>query len=255
MLNEIIEVVKYCGKVLLNANAEMIRTKNNDHRNIVTDCDVQIQDILHEKLLAILPEASFLGEEGLQSFDKNAYCFVCDPIDGTTNFVKNLKHSAISVALLKAGKPIIGVIYNPYLDELFYAEKGKGAFCNGKQIHTTSESLKKSLIAFGTSPYDTDLQKQTWFLAEQSLKVCSDVRRMGSAVLDFADLACGRFGVFWELKLRPWDFSAGVLIVEESGGTVRTLDNKPLSNFFEASSIVALANADCEKFFDCIKSI
>ncbi len=252
MLNRIIDVVKYCGKILLNANAKIINTKDNNYRNIVTDCDTQIQEILHKRLLDILPDASFLGEEGIQSFNKEGYCFVCDPIDGTTNFVKNLKHSAISVALLSKGKPILGVIYNPYLDELFYAEKNKGAFCNGKQIYASSENLRNSLIVFGTSPYDSDLQKQTWNLAEQSLKMGLDVRRTGSAVLDLADLACGRYGAFWELKLRPWDFSAGVLIIEEAGGIVRTMDNKPLDNFFETSSVVALANKSCEEFFETI---
>lgn len=252
MLNKIIKIVKKCGVILLNARAEIINIKNNDHRNIVTEYDTEIQKILHDDLLAILPEASFLGEEGIQSFNKTGYCFVCDPIDGTTNFVKNLNHSAISVALLKDGKPIIGVIYNPYLDEMFYAQKGKGAFCNGKPIHTSSEKLDNSLIVFGTSPYNEELQKQTWQLAEQSLKIGLDVRRFGSAVLDFANVACGRFGVYWELKLRPWDYSAGVLIVEEAGGIVKTINNTPLDNFFESSSIVALANRDCDEFFKIV---
>ena len=254
MLNRIIDVVKYCGEILLNTNAKIINTKDNNYRNIVTDCDTQIQEILHGSLLEILPEASFLGEEGVQSFNKDGYCFVCDPIDGTTNFVKNLKHSAISVALLKDGKPILGVIYNPYLDELYIAKKGEGAFCNGNRIYTSSSNLEKSIIAFGTSPYSQDLQEYTWKLAKQSLKISLDLRRSGSAVLDFADLSCGRYGVFWELQLQPWDFSAGILLVEEAGGIVRSIDNKPISDFFTPTSIVALANKHCESFFNIVNT-
>ena len=253
MLKQVVDTVKYCGKLMLEANAEIIKIKNSNPKNIVTEYDIKIQNILQNQLQKILPEASFFGEEGIQSFNKNGYCFVCDPIDGTTNFAKNLKHSAVSVALLKDSKPVLGVIYDPYLDEMFWAEKDKGAFCNGKQIWTTKTKLENSLIAFGTSPYNQSLQNQTWKLAAQSLKIAMDVRRLGSAVLDFAGLACGRYGVFWELELQPWDFAAGVLMVEEAGGIVKTLDGKPLIDFFAPTSIVALANKDCEAFFDVVK--
>lgn len=249
MLERILETAKYCGQIMQEAHAGNIQIKSDNPKNLVTEYDTKIQEILKEKLLNILPEASFLGEEGKKDFQRDGYCFICDPIDGTTNFVKNLKHSGISIALLKDGVPVLGVIYNPYLDELFWAEKGKGAFCNNIPIHTSAEPLSNSLIVFGTSPYNADLQEKTWKLAAKSLDLALDVRRQGAAVLDLADVALGRFGMFWELELQPWDYAAGVLLVEEAGGFVRTLDNQKLTDYFAPTSLAAFANLSFNAFF------
>lgn len=249
MLNKICALAKDCGNLIKQAHAGHIQIKSENPKNLVTEYDTKVQEILRKRLLEILPEASFLGEEGQKSFNRNGYCFICDPIDGTTNFVKNLKHSGVSIALLHDGRPVLGVIYNPYLDELFWAEKGKGAYCNGHQIHTSAESLQNSLIVFGTSPYNESLHEKTWQLAAKSLKLALDVRRQGAAVLDLTDVACGRFGLFWELELQPWDYAAGSLIVEEAGGIIRTLDNKKISDYFAPTSLAAMANASAEIFF------
>lgn len=249
MLKQIIETARLCGKIMREAHADDIQIKSDNPRNLVTEYDTRIQEILRDKLLQILPEASFLGEEGEKNFNKRGYCFICDPIDGTTNFVKNLKHSAVSIALLQDGNPILGVIYDPYLDEMFWAEKGKGAFCNDKPICTSDAPLQNSLIVFGTSPYNSSLHEKTWKLAGKSLQIALDVRRMGAAVLDLAGVAAGRFGLFWELELQPWDYAAGSLIVEEAGGIIRTLENQKISDYFKPTSIVAMANQQAEIFF------
>lgn len=245
MLNKIINIVHQCGVLMKGVVADDIMVKNDNPKNLVTEYDTRIQNILKRDLSEILPEASFLGEEGEHKYTSEGYCFICDPIDGTTNFVKNLEHSGISVALLKDGLPIIGVIYNPYLDEMFWAEKGNGAFCNGKRIHTSNETLENSLIVFGTSPYNSELHSQTWELASKSLKIGLDVRRMGAAVLDLTCVAKGCFGLYWELEIQPWDYAAGVLIAEEAGAIIRTIDNKKLENYFEKTSIMAFANIKC----------
>ena len=249
MLERICAIAKECGQIIKKAHADTILIKSENPKNLVTEYDTKVQEILRQKLLELLPEASFLGEEGEKDFKRSGYCFICDPIDGTTNFVKNLKHSGISIALLKDGVPFIGVIYNPYLDELFWAERGKGAFCNGESIQTSSEHLQNSLIVFGTSPYNTQLQEKTWRLAAKSLEIALDVRRQGAAVLDLADVACGRFGMFWELELQPWDYAAGVLLIEEAGGKVRTIENKQINDFFAPTSLAAMANESCDIFF------
>lgn len=249
MLEKICTIAKECGQIIKKAHADTIRIKSENPKNLVTEYDTQVQEILRQRLLELLPEASFLGEEGEKSFDRKGYCFICDPIDGTTNFVKNLKHSGVSIALLKDGIPLIGVIYNPYLDELFWAEKGKGAFCNGESIHTSVEDLQNSLIVFGTSPYNNQLHEKTWKLAAKSLRLGLDVRRQGAAVLDLTDVACGRFGMFWELELQPWDYAAGALIVTEAGGLIRTINNQEIKTYFEPTSLVAMANPTAEVFF------
>ncbi len=245
MIDKIIDVARKCGAIMKEAHANNIKIKRNDPKNLVTEYDVKIQEVLQQELLKIIPEASFFGEEGEHNFNKNGYCFICDPIDGTTNFVKNLKHSAVSIALLKDGYPLIGVVYDPYLDEMFWAEKGKGSFCNGKKIYSSSDAIENSIIVFGTSPYNSSLHPRTWELAEQSLKFALDVRRTGCAVLDLAGMAIGRFGVYWELELQPWDFSAGFLIAKEAGCIIKNIDNQDISDFFKATSIVVMANEQC----------
>ena len=247
MLEDIIELAKKCGNVIKQGEAEHIETKNNDRHNLVTEYDVKIENILQQNLLKILPEAAFLGEEGNQTCNKNGYCFICDPIDGTSNFIKGVKHSCVSIALLKDGTPILGVIYDPYLDEIFWAEKGQGAFCNGRLIKTSSEEPQDSLIVFGTAPYNRSLSTKTWEFAAKSFAAALDLRRSGSAALDLAGVAAGRFGMFWEFELQPWDFAAGVLIIEEAGGTVMTLEGDKIQNYFAKTSIAAMANHKFDK--------
>lgn len=253
MINNIINIAKKCGAIIKSAHASDIEIKKENPKNLVTEYDTKVQSILNEELLKILPEASFLGEEGVQNYSKHGYCFVCDPIDGTTNFVKNVRHSAVSIALLKDGVPILGVIYDPYLDEVYYAQKGKGAFCNGNQICTSTEPLSNSLIVFGTSPYNKTLQTKTWKLAAKSLEHSLDVRRMGAAVLDFAAVACGTYGAYWELELQPWDFAAGVLIAREAGAIVKTIEGEDIASFFEPTSILVTANSIC--LYDFVEHI
>lgn len=250
MLRQIIDIARECGAVMREAHAAEIEKKQDDPRNLVTEYDIRIQDMLRQKLTTLLPEATFLGEEGKYDFRREGFCFICDPIDGTTNFIKNLKHSAVSIALLNNGKPVMGVIYDPYLDEMFWAEKGQGAFLNGKAIHTTNEPLANSLIAFGSAPYNSALHKRTIALAAKSLELGLDIRRAGAAVLDLAYVAAGRYGLFWELELQPWDYAAGCLLVQEAGGIIRTAENKELTDYFGVSSVVAMAHPQTAALFD-----
>ena len=131
-----------------------------------------------------------------------------------------------------------GVVYNPYLNEVFYAIKDGGAYCNGKQIHVSDSDLSNALILFGTSPYDKNLSERTFQLAAQYLSQGLDLRRSGSAALDLCTVAAGRAELYFELQTSPWDFAAGKLIVEEAGGVVTTLDGEELS-FYKKSSILA----------------
>lgn len=245
MLREIIKIARDCGKIIKNASDKNVNTKNNDFKNLVTDYDVKIQEILKEKLTSLLPEASFLGEEGQSNYSKDGYCFICDPIDGTTNFVKNYQWSCVSIGLMKNGLPVLGVIYNPFLDELYHAEKGKGAFCNGQPIHTSNSPIENVLTAFGTCSYDI---AKTWKLAAKYYDASLDIRRSGSGALDLCNVACGRTGIFWELKLQPWDFAAGALIVTEAGGCIKNETGADVSDYFVPQSIFALSHQDIPLF-------
>ena len=252
MLSQVIEIAKECGSIIKNAQIQRVELKNQDRRNLVTEYDLKVQSILQERLQNLIPTASFMGEEGEQHYRKDGYCFVCDPIDGTTNFVQGCNFRAISIALLKDGKPVLGVIYNPYLDELFSAEKNKGAFLNGKPIHTTTDCLANSLVSFGTNVAEP---KQTDILFEYSkkcFKSAIDVRSCGSAALNLCNIAGGCFGYFFEFKLFSWDFAAGALIVEEAGGIIKGKDFENIKDYFQTGPIFACAN---QKIFEEVRAL
>ena len=240
LINNICLLAKECGKVILNADREKMAIDiKSGVADLVTEYDTKIQAQLFEGLKKILPEAKLIGEEG--STDKlsdEGYAFVVDPIDGTTNFVKDYHMSAISIALLKGAEAVAGVVYNPYLDEVFYAIKGQGAYCNGKKISVSNQPLSNALVLFGSSPYDKKLFKETLEILSEYFYKALDIRRSGSAALDLCAVAAGRADVFFEMQVSPWDFAAGKLLIEEAGGTVTTLDGKPLS-FKGKTSILA----------------
>jgi len=232
MLNKIIDIVKECGEIILGATdiARKIHQKEGKG-NFVTDYDSRVQAALKEKLLALLPEAVFFGEEDDADREdiSNGYAFIVDPIDGTANFTRGYKMSCISAALAKDGRPILGVVYNPYLEEVFYAQKGGGAFLNQDRITASSNTLEESIILFGTSPYSEELSKKSFEIAYRYFSRARDLRRSGSAAYDMCCLACGRADFFFELGLSPWDYAAAALIVEEAGGIISDMEGNPVT--------------------------
>lgn len=240
LLNQIIEVAKHCGGIIKNADRSDIGISDKAGKaNFVTAYDSKVQKIAKEKLEEILPEAGFLGEEDDVATDlTKEYVFIVDPIDGTTNFIKDYKGSCISIGLTKNGKRYLGVVYNPYLDEVFYAVKGSGAFLNGKQIHVSKEDLSNGIVLFGTAPYNEELAKKSFELAYDYFTKALDLRRSGSAAIDMCSVAAGRAELYFEMLVSPWDFAAGALIIEEAGGIVSTIDGKELGNF-EKTTILA----------------
>ncbi len=242
LMNEIGLLVRECGKVILNADrAKMAIDIKSGVTDLVTEYDKNIQNQLQCGLKKILPEAKFIGEEGSSDdLSDDGFAFIVDPIDGTTNFIKDYHHSAISVALLKGRVVVAGIVYNPYLDELFSAIKGEGAFCNGEKISVSSQPMGKALVLFGTSPYDKDLFPKTIEVLSKYFNQALDIRRSGSAALDLCTVACGRAELYFELQVSPWDFAAGKLIVEEAGGVVTTIDGEPLS--FDGKTTILAKN-------------
>lgn len=243
VVNKICSLVRECGKVMLNADREKMAIDiKSGVADLVTEYDKGIQEQLKVGLKSILPDAKFIGEEGSNDeLTDEGYAFIVDPIDGTTNFVKDYHMSAISVALLSGKDVVAGVVYNPYLDETFYAIKGEGAFCNGKRISVSSQPIDKALVIFGSSPYDKSLFPKTIEVLSEYFYKVLDIRRSGSAALDLCCIASGRADLFFELQISPWDFAAGKLLVEEAGGVVTTLDGAPLT-FDGKTSILAKNN-------------
>lgn len=230
MLGKIIRTVKEAGNIILSAhNQEDAITAKEGKKNFVTKYDVAVQDFLFRELGKSFPDAEFIGEESENDFSGDGLRFIIDPIDGTTNFMQDYRCSCISVALCKERDVIAGVVYNPYTNELFSAEKGKGAYLNGEKINVSERPLPDGLALFGTSPYHPENTDETFALVRRVFDFCRDIRRSGSAAYDICMIACGRAEVFFEKALQPWDIAAGTLIVKESGGTAKNYKGGEIS--------------------------
>lgn len=190
--------------------------------DFVTAVDMRVQDTIKEGLLKIAPHIPFMGEEkDNREIDFSGDFWILDPVDGTTNLIHDYRESAVSLALCEAGAPTLGIVYQPYTGEVFLARRGRGALLNGRPIHVSrAESLKESLVSVGTSPYRKELAKKNFQNFYDVFLRCEDIRRSGSAAIDLAHVACGRIDAYFERNLKPWDYAAGMLLVQEAGGSV-----------------------------------
>lgn len=230
MLEQIIAIVREAGEIVLSARDISAQThEKTSAADLVTEYDVAVENFLREKLLKLLPEAVFFGEEEAgPAHPERGWAFIVDPIDGTANFVRDLRQSAISVGLAKDGVVEYGVVYDPYKNEVFSARRGGGAFLNGVPIHVSEKPLAEGIFAMGTALYRREYAAPTLRLTEQLFSRCCDFRRMGAAALDLCAVACGRVELFFEYSLCPWDYAAGSLLVTEAGGAVSTLEGQAL---------------------------
>ena len=228
MIEKIKAIVRDAAQ-FMKTDSMQVEQKGNDS-NYVTSADVRVQEYLQEKLSALLPESSFVGEEGDAVSADTEYIWVVDPIDGTSNFIRDLGLSAISVGLLKNGAPYIGVIYQPYRDEMYWAEQGKGAFLNDRPIHVSDRDFKHSHLCSAMSLYNKDYAPPCFRIIERVYAETDDLRRLGTAALELAYLAAGRVELYFEIRLFPWDVAAALTIVREAGGYIELLyeDTLPL---------------------------
>lgn len=236
-------VIKNAGRMMLDARepgSESHVHSKQGSANFVTDYDVAVQNYVISETKKLFPDAVLLAEEkNNDGEDYSGIVFVLDPIDGTTNFMHGLGVSAISLAAVRGGETVFGVIYDPYRDETFCAAKGKGSYLNGRRIRVSSRGRESMLTVFGTCPYYKDtLADVTFDMLRRMFMISADIRRSGSAALDLAYVACGRYDVFFEFILQPWDIAAGILLIEEAGGVIRTMEDGKISPL-KASSVLA----------------
>jgi len=225
-------MVKACRKAAKNiirdfGEIEKLQVSLKGPGDFVTASDIKAEKILIEELQKARPRFSILSEEIGQITNDEEFKWIIDPIDGTANFLHGIPHFAISLGLEHKKEIICGIIFDPIKDEMFLAEKGNGSYLNNQRLRVSSRSkLKDCLIITGGPAFrskDKDRQLSLNEYYKFTSKVMTPIRKMGSASLDMAYVAAGRFDGFWEFTLQPWDIAAGILLVEEAGGRVADL--------------------------------
>lgn len=195
--------------------------RHKGQNDLVSYVDTEAEKAIVKRLSDVFPEAGFITEE--KTIDKTGkeYNWIIDPLDGTTNFIHGLPLYSTCIGLMKDNEVVLGVVYEVNRDECFYAVKGHGAFCNGQPIRVTkADSIDQSLFATGFPIYNFEKLDQYLAILNQLMKNAHGLRRLGSAAVDLAYVACGRCEAFFEYNLNPWDVAAGSLIVKEAGGIV-----------------------------------
>lgn len=239
LLKETIRLATEAGNVLRDGFGGTMSVADKEGRhNLVTEYDLRVEQFLLEGLTKLTPGASFLGEEGGLREGSADITWVVDPLDGTVNFAHGIPIFCVSIGAVINGELKLGVIHQPLLNETFTAVTGKGAFLNGERIHVSkTSSLDESILVTGF-PYDVDENPANCIGQFQNIVGRGlPIRRLGSAAIDLAYTAAGRFDGFWEVRLQPWDMAAGAVILQEAGGTITHYQGRPFE--LSASSVVA----------------
>lgn len=232
-------ILRVAGQKLLHTQSA-IDYREKSESDFVTEVDLSVHAELGTRLSALVPGSRVISEEDAapQVYSEGAV-WIIDPVDGTSNLVYGLRHSCISVALVENGRPLLGAVYNPYLDEYFSAEAGKGAFLNGHTIHVSAaRSLEEAFVGFEAGPASKHRSQRMLTAFSRCHARANGVRILGSAALDLAYVACGRFTCAYFDYMYPWDYAAGTLLIAEAGEVLTDLEgNTP--NFAECSAFVA----------------
>jgi myo-inositol-1(or 4)-monophosphatase len=227
-LPELENIAREAGSLLMGYFNRRVTIEYKGDVDLVTEADRASERLIVERLQAHWPEHGIVGEEGTRSEADAEYLWYVDPLDGTTNFAHGYPVFCISIALARRdGQLEVGLLYDPTRDEMFIAERGKGAALNGKPMRiSATKTLSESLLGTGFPSHKRHKNPNIHFYHQLTLR-SHGVRRAGSAALDLADVASGRYDGFWEFNLNPWDTGAGVLLVLEAGGTVTRFDGSP----------------------------
>lgn len=238
LLNETMMIVKSAAR-FTESDGFQIFSKGTAE-DIVTSADIDIQRFLEKELCALLPGSGFFGEESEPGNADNKLCWIVDPIDGTQNFARNLGQSGISIALRDGDEVALGVVYNPFLEELYWAEKGKGAFLNGRPIHVASDrTFKEGILCTALSLYNKEHATVCHEIIIDAYMKCNDIRRFGACSLELCYLAAGRVDLYFEYRLSPWDYAAASLILTEAGGAIGSFPEDKVSLTLPCTVIAA----------------
>ena len=240
-VTDLAAIAREAGALLLNYFARRVEVQYKGDVDLVTVADREAEKLIIDRLRARWPRHDVIGEEGTRHESGSDFLWYVDPLDGTTNFAHSFPVFCISIGLEHQGKLIAGVIYDPMRDELFAAERGKGAYLNQRRMKVSQiANLSEALVATGFPSHKRHKNPNIHFYHQITLRT-HGVRRAGSAALDLAYVAAGRVDGFWEFNLNAWDVAAGVLLVEEAGGRVTRFDGQPFS-IKDTSEVLASNN-------------
>lgn len=226
----LIDAIKQSGALIQEKFYSVLNISYKDQKNnLVTDADKASEELIIKIIKSKFPGHGIIGEEFGTEEQKSDYKWVIDPIDGTVNFAHGIPLYCVSIAVMHHDQILMGAIFNPILNELFFAEKGKGALLNDEIISVSKKNDFNTAFLVTGFPYKFPASKDPTKIFERLIKKGLPIRRLGSAALDLCWVACGRFDAFWEFNLQPWDIAAGYLIVEEAGGKVTDFNNHSYS--------------------------
>ncbi|HEX7340357.1 MAG TPA: inositol monophosphatase family protein [Rhodanobacteraceae bacterium] len=220
-VNVAVRAARAAGNVILRYmnRLDSVQVVEKQHLDFASEVDRMAEDTIVRELKRAYPRHAILAEESGES-GKGPLVWVIDPLDGTHNYLRGIPHFCVSIALLDHGEPVYGVVYDPLLNEIFTASKGDGAYLNDRRIRVNKrETLDGAMLCTGFPFRQRDNLDAQWAMTRQLLTQAEDIRRTGSAALDLAYVAAGRFDGYFELGLKPWDIAAGCLLVREAGGT------------------------------------
>ena len=240
LLENICETVKEAARLMVR---EGFSIKEKDSvENIVTSSDVAVQEYLTAKLADILPGSGFLCEEEDLADLNHEFVWIIDPIDGTANYARGNENCCISVAIVRNWNPVMGVVYSPWRDELYCAEAGKGAFCNGSPIHVSERPFENGIFYTAMSTYRKEFAKTCSDIIYDIYMECNDFRRTGSAAVELCLMARGVAELYFEMRLMPWDYAAAAVILKEAGGFICGFDGAWPS--LTKPSLIVAANSE-----------
>lgn len=252
-IQQIIDIVKAASERMDRTGGFEIKDKGA-RENIVTSSDLAVQHFLTKELKARYPEVGFLcEEEDLSDIAGHEAVWVIDPIDGTANYARGNENCCISVALVSGGEPLLGVVYSPWRGELYTAEKGKGAFLNGKPIRVSDRPFERGLLFTAMSTYRKDLARSCSDIIYDLYLECNDFRRTGSAAVELCLMAAGYADLYFEMRLMPWDYAAASLILEEAGGSICSFDGGKPSLYKPSMFIAANTPDSCRRIHDVVR--
>lgn len=251
LLESLMDIVRKASVFMVDDGFDI--TDKEGAANIVTSSDLAVQDFLCRELSVLLPGCGFICEEEEHHDPDKEYVWVIDPIDGTANYSRGISDCAISVGLKHGDEVVMGVVFIPRKDEMYYAEKGKGAYCNGRRIRVSDRPFENSILCTALSVYRKQFTDACSSVITDAYRKINDIRRFGTASIELCLVACGKCELYFEIRLQPWDYAAGILIIQEAGGCFCNLSGQYPR--FDGPDLLVAANDrhNLERLLDIVR--